>query len=60
LAAEADHAEFEMVISHKKTALGFRIDGRLGMMIEPQLASQISLLNPYVGRLMDRSVPHGT
>jgi hypothetical protein len=35
-----------MVISHKKTALFFRIDGRLGMTIELQLASEISLLNP--------------
>jgi len=38
--------EFEKVISHKKTALFFQIDRRLGMMIELQLASQVPLLNP--------------
>ena len=38
--------EFEKVISHKKTAMFFQIDRRLGMMIELQLAAQVPLLNP--------------
>ena len=38
--------EFEKVISHKKTALFFQIDRRMGMMIELQLASQVPLLTP--------------
>ena len=38
--------EFEKVISHKKTALFFQIDRRVGMMIELQLASQVPLLQP--------------
>jgi hypothetical protein len=38
--------EFESVISHKKTALFFQIDRRLGMLIELQLASQVPLLTP--------------
>jgi len=38
--------EFEKVISHKKTALFFQIDRRLGLMVELQLASQVPLLNP--------------
>jgi len=39
-------AEFEKVISRKKTALFFQIDRRLGMMIELQLTSQIPLIKP--------------
>ena len=38
--------EFEKVVSYQKTALFFQIDRRIGMMIELQLASQFSLLNP--------------
>lgn len=38
--------EFEKVISHKKTAMFFQIDRRVGMMIELQLASQVPLLKP--------------
>jgi len=38
--------EFEKVVSHKKTALFFQIDRRLGMMIELQLAAQVPLLTP--------------
>jgi hypothetical protein len=38
--------EFEKVISHKKTAIFFQIDRRVGMMIDLQLASQIPLANP--------------
>jgi hypothetical protein len=38
--------EFEKVISHKKTAMFFQIDRRVGMMIELQLASQVPLVNP--------------
>ena len=38
--------EFEKVISHKKTAMFFQIDRRVGMMIEIQLASQVPLLKP--------------
>jgi len=38
--------EFESVISHKKTAMFFQIDHRLGMMIELQLASQVPLVKP--------------
>lgn len=39
-------AEFEKVISHKKTAMFFQIDRRVSMMIELQLASQVPLLKP--------------
>lgn len=38
--------EFEKVISHKKTAMFFQIDRRVGMMIELQLASQVPLVKP--------------
>jgi hypothetical protein len=38
--------EFEKVISHKKTAMFFQIDRRVGMMIELQLASQVPLIKP--------------
>jgi len=38
--------QFENVISHKKTALFFQIDRRLGMLIELQLAQQVPLLAP--------------
>ena len=38
--------DFEKVISHKKTAMFFQIDRRLGMMIELQLASQVPLVKP--------------
>src|SRR5689334_11340903 len=38
--------EFEKVISHKKTAMFFQIDRRVGLMIELQLASQVPLLEP--------------
>jgi hypothetical protein len=38
--------EFEKVVSHKKTAMFFQIDRRIGMMIELQLASQVPLLKP--------------
>jgi len=38
--------DFEKVISHKKTAMFFQIDRRVGMMIELQLASQVPLLKP--------------
>jgi hypothetical protein len=38
--------EFEKIISHKKTALLFQIDRRLGMMVELQLASQVPLVKP--------------
>lgn len=38
--------EFEKVISHKKTAMFFQIDRRVGMMIDLQLASQVPLVNP--------------
>jgi len=38
--------EFEKVISHKKTAMFFQIDRRVGMMIELQLASQVPLVRP--------------
>ena len=38
--------EFEKVISHKKTAMLFQIDRRVGMMIELQLASQFPLVKP--------------
>jgi hypothetical protein len=38
--------EFEKVISHKKTAMFFQIDRRVGMMIELQLASSVPLVKP--------------
>lgn len=38
--------EFEKVISHKKTAMFFQMDRRLGMMIELKLASQVPLVQP--------------
>jgi hypothetical protein len=38
--------EFEKVVSHKKTAMFFQLDRRLGMMIELQLASQVPLVKP--------------
>ena len=38
--------EFEKVISHKKTAIFFQIDRRLGLMIEIQLASFLPLAKP--------------
>ena len=38
--------EFEKVISHKRTAMLFQIDRRVGMMIELQLASQVPLVKP--------------
>lgn len=38
--------EFEKVISHKKTAMFFQIDRRVGLMIELQLDSQIPLVQP--------------
>jgi hypothetical protein len=38
--------EFEKVISHKKTAMFFQIDRRVGMLIELQLASQVPLVKP--------------
>jgi hypothetical protein len=38
--------EFEKVISHKKTAMFFQIDRRVGMMIELQISSQMPLVNP--------------
>jgi hypothetical protein len=38
--------EFEKVISHRKTAMFFQIDRRVGMMIELQLSSQIPLVKP--------------
>ena len=38
--------EFEKVISHKKAAMFFQIDRRVGMMIELQLASQVPLVKP--------------
>lgn len=38
--------EFERVISHRKTAIFFQIDRRVGMMIELQLASQVPLTKP--------------
>lgn len=38
--------EFEKVVSHKKTAMFFQIDRRVGMMIELQLASQVPLVKP--------------
>jgi hypothetical protein len=38
--------EFEKVISHKKTAIFFQIDRRVGMMIELQLASSVPLVKP--------------
>jgi hypothetical protein len=38
--------EFEKVISHKKTAMFFQIDRRISMLIDPQLASQVPLVNP--------------
>ena len=39
-------ADFEKVISHKKTAMFFQIDRRVSMMIELQLASQVPLVKP--------------
>ena len=38
--------EFEKVISHKKTAMFFQMDRRLGMVIELKLASQVPLVQP--------------
>ena len=38
--------EFQKVISHKKTAMFFQIDRRLGMLIELHIASQVPLVQP--------------
>lgn len=38
--------QFQKVISHKKTAMFFQIDRRLGMLIELNLASQVPLVKP--------------
>ena len=38
--------EFQKVISHKKTAMFFQVDRRVGMMINLQLAGQVPLVKP--------------
>ena len=38
--------QFQKVISHKKTAMFFQIDRRLGMVIELKVASQVPLVKP--------------
>src|SRR5262249_53003458 len=38
--------EFQKVISHRKTAMFFQIDRRIGMMLNLQLAGQVPLVKP--------------
>jgi hypothetical protein len=38
--------EFQKVISHKKTAMFFQVDRRVGMMLNLQLAGQVPLVKP--------------
>lgn len=38
--------ESEIVVSHKKTAMFFQIDRRVGMMIELQFALSVPLVKP--------------
>ena len=38
--------EFHKVISHKKTAMFFQVDRRVGMMLNLQLAGQVPLVKP--------------